>query len=178
MKIVAINGSLRKESFNLKLLNSVKNLLPSEVTSYEVITLENIPMLNQDDLVDGFPESVKNLAEKIEAADAVILATPEYNYSFSAALKNAIDYVSIYPTKPLSKKPIAIMSSSIGLFGGARAQYQLRQVLVNPDCKVISKPEVMLGQAESQFNQAGELTNDHCKDLIKQQLAELLNLCK
>lgn len=174
MKYLAISGSLRKASLNTALLKATEHLLP-EATRMEIATLENLPILNPDDLESGFPQVVNELANKIKQADALVLATPEFNYSVTAALKNAIDWLSIHPDAPLKHKPTAIMSAGPGLFGGARAQYQLRQILIYPDAKLLNVPEVMVGGADK-FNDQGELVDAQSKELIRQQMIALHKL--
>lgn len=176
MKFVAISGSLRKASLNTALLHQAVQLLPDGV-EMEVYTLEGIPLLEPDQLEGGFAEAVNNIALAVTQADALVLASPEFNYSVTGAMKNIIDWLSIHPSAPLKQKPVAIMSASPSMLGGARAQYQLRQMLIYPDAKVLNVPEVMVGNAFERFNEQGELTDEVAKDLIKQQMAALKALC-
>lgn len=176
MKFLAISGSLRKASFNTMLLKSAAKLLPTGV-EMELRTLEEIPMLNPDHLENGFPDVINELANAVKQADALVLATPEHNYSVSAPLKNMIDWLSIHPDAPLKNKPLAMMSASPSTFGGARAQYHLRQMLIFPGLKVLNLPEVMVCFAADNFNAQGELTNSKSKELISQQMMALKEIC-
>jgi chromate reductase len=129
MKILGISGSLRKESFNTRLLHVAQTLAPAGVT-IEVFDLAPIPLYNEDVRAAGYPPPVAALREAIRGADALLFATPEYNYSVSGVLKNAIDWASRPPDVPLLDKPAAVMGASTGLNGTVRAQFHLRQILV------------------------------------------------
>ena len=113
--------------------------------------------------------------EKIRNADALLIATPEYNYSISGVLKNAIDWAS-RPVQgnPLEDKPVAIMSASTGRLGGARAQYHLRQTFVFLNMHPVNRPEVLVSQAADNFNAEGKLTNEQTRTLIKQLIEALV----
>lgn len=172
MKFVAISGSLRKASLNTALLREASKLTPEGV-SMDIYTLEGIPLLEPDLLENGFPEAVNNLALAVKQADALVLASPEFNYSVTASMKNIIDWLSIHPDAPLRNKAVSMMSASPSGLGGARAQYHLRQMMIYPGAKVVNGPEVMIGNAFEHFTEEGKLTNDTSKDLIKQQLEAL-----
>jgi len=146
LNILAFSGSLRKGSYNKMLLRTAVDLAPEEAT-IEVFDLEEIPPFNQD-FEQSPPGRVKDFKAKIKAADAILIVTPEYNYSVPGVLKNAIDWCS----RPVGDnswegKPVAIMSASTGMLGGARAQYHLRQIFVTLDMRPINKPEVMVNFA-------------------------------
>ena len=146
-KILGFAGSLRKGSYNKALLNAAVELAP-ENTEIEVFNLEGIPLFNQD-LELQPPSIVREFKEKIKAADALLIVTPEYNYSMSGVIKNALDVASRPPTERVfAGKPVAIMSASPGRFGGARAQYQLRQTLIFLNAHPVNRPELMLSQAD------------------------------
>jgi chromate reductase, NAD(P)H dehydrogenase (quinone) len=167
--IVAICGSLRRQSYNLKLLMNFRSLLPARVAC-EVITLHDIPLYSEDEEAIGFPQSVQSLVDKISRADLVLFGCPEYNYSVPGVLKNAIDWISRHPKKPLAKKPAAVVGASIGRLGGARAQYHLRQIAVFVDLRFINRPEIMVAEAHKKFDGEGKLidqpTIDHLKKLV------------
>ena len=119
------------------------------------------------------------LKAKIRAADAILLVTPEYNYSIPGVLKNAIDWAARpYGDSAWKGKPVAIMGASPGLLGTARAQYHLRQCLVFLDMPAVNQPEVMIAAAASKFDPAGNLTDDMAKKLIGQLLVNLCDLTK
>lgn len=175
--ILGISGSLRAASFNTGLLRAAQEVAPDGVT-VEIADIADVPLYNDDVYQTGFPAAVEQLRQQVDAADAVILATPEYNFSFSGPMKNAIDWVSRPPVpQAFDGKPVAIMGASAGKLGTARAQYHLRQVLVFLNAFVINKPEVMVGGATGAFT-AGTLTDETARDLIRQQLEALQALAK
>ena len=140
----------------------------------EIFDLEGIPPFNQD-LENTPPQRVVDFKEKIRDADALLIATPEYNYSIPGVLKNAIDWSS-RPKQgnPLAGKTVAIMSASTGRFGGARAQYHLRQSFVFLNIHPINQPEVMLSAAGENIDSNGRLTNQQTRTLIRQLLEALV----
>lgn len=140
----------------------------------EIFDLEGIPLFNQD-LENTPPQRVVDFKEKIRDADALLIATPEYNYSIPGVLKNAIDWSS-RPKQgnPLAGKTVAIMSASTGRFGGARAQYHLRQSFVFLNIHPINQPEVMLSAAGENIDSNGRLTNQQTRTLIRQLLEDLV----
>ena len=177
MKILGFAGSLRKGSYNKMALNAATKLAPDDV-KIEVFDLKDIPPFNQD-LEQYPPERVREFKKKIREADAILIATPEYNYSIPGVLKNAIDWTSRpYGDNVFEGKPVAIMGASIGNIGTARAQYHLRQCFVFLDMYPINQPEVMIGFAQEKFDKNGNLTDEHAKDRIKELLQELVQWAK
>jgi len=177
VKILGLVGSLRKGSFNKALMNAALELVPENV-EIEVFDIAGIPPFNQD-IENDPPQIVKDLKAKIKAANALLIATPEYNYSIPGVLKNAIDSASRPRLdKVFDNKPVALMSASIGKFGGARAQYHLRQSFVFLNMHPINYPEVMLAQAQQHIDENGKLTNEETRNLIKQLLEELAKWIK
>jgi chromate reductase len=173
IKILAFAGSLRKSSYNKALVRAAVEVAPENVVM-EVFDLEGIPPYNQD-LENTPPQKVIEFKEKIRAADALLIATPEYNYSIPGVLKNAIDWASRpYQGNPLEGKPVAIMSASIGKLGGARAQYHLRQSFVFLNMHPVNKPEVMLASAAENVDANGRLTNEQARTLIRQLIEALV----
>ncbi len=167
IQILAFAGSLRAGSFNKALVQAAIQVAPPSV-SIEVFNLEGIPPFNAD-LETIPPTRVVKFKDKIRDADALLIATPEYNYSVSSVLKNAIDWASRPKAdNPLEGKPVAIMSASTSKFGGARAQYHLRQIFVFLNMQPINKPEVMLSDAAHNVDVVGKLTNQETLKLIKQ----------
>ncbi len=158
LRIVGISGSLRKGSYNTALLHAAAELMPPEMT-LEIIDISPLPMLNQD-FEKPFPEVAAEFCDRLAKADGVLFATPEYNSSISAVLKNAIDWASRSPQQPLNGKPAAIIGASIGIFGTARAQSHLRQVLSFVGALTLNKPEVLVGQAHRVFDSEGKLTDE------------------
>lgn len=163
--IVGFTGSLRRNSYNKAALRAAQQLLPAGV-SLEIVDLAPIPFFNEDLEAEGIPAPVVEFKEKIAAADALLIATPEYNYSIPPVLKNALDWASRGANSPLSGKPVGIMSASIGMFGGARAQYHLRQVCVVLNLLVLNRPEVFIMNASTKFDQDGNLTDDYTRKAI------------
>jgi chromate reductase len=173
MKIVGMSGSLRKGSYNSAALRAAQGLVP-EGTTIEIAEIGDLPLYNDDVRAAGYPAPVERLRRQLTEADAVLFVTPEYNYSVSGVLKNAIDWASRPPQQPFDGKPVAIMGASGGLFGTARAQYHLRQMLVFLNAFPVNKPEVMIGQAQNKFDQAGNLTDEPTREFIRKLLASLV----
>lgn len=174
VKVLGMSGSLRRASFNTAALRAACELAPEGVT-IETIDLAPLPIYNDDVRLQGYPPAVQHLRERIKAADAVLFVTPEYNYSVSAPMKNAIDWVSRPPDPPLNWKPCAIMSASTSLLGGGRAQYHLRHMLVSTNSFALNTPQVYITEAPKKFDAEGRLVDQGARDLIKQLLAELRN---
>jgi chromate reductase len=170
--IVALSGSLRRMSYNLAALHVAQNEAP-EGASITIADISDIPLYNQDVQEIAFPPVVLELVAQIAAADAVLIATPEYNYSIPGVLKNAIDWVSRIPDQPFKDKAVAIMGASMGAAGTARAQYDLRKVFVFLDAHVLNQPEIMIGAAHTRFDANGDLTDEKTRDLIRKQIAAL-----
>jgi len=123
-----------------------------------VADISAIPPYNEDVRAKGFPPAVESLRRQIAAADALLFATPEYNFSMAGVLKNAIDWASRPPDQPFAGKPVAMMGASVGMLGTARAQYHLRQVCVYLDMHPINKPEVLIAAAHTKFDAEGKDT--------------------
>lgn len=172
--ILGFAGSLRKDSYNKALLRAAMELMPKEA-KLEVFDLEGIPPFNQD-LENQMPERVKEFKAKIKAADAILIATPEYNYSIPGVLKNAIDWASRpYGDNSFEGKPVAIMSASIGLLGGARAQYHLRQSFIFLDMHPINRPEVIVTFAPQKIDEKGNLTDKETRKRMNELLEKLVD---
>jgi chromate reductase len=150
IKLVAFCGSLRKGSFNHMALQLFIERLPQGV-SVETIGIGDWPLYNADIQAQGFPAPVQAAQQKMLAADGIVFASPEYNYSISGVLKNAIDWLSRMTPQPFAGKPMAQFGASGGPLGTARAQYHLRQMMVFLDGHMINKPEVMIGAAHTKF---------------------------
>jgi chromate reductase, NAD(P)H dehydrogenase (quinone) len=172
-EVLAFSGSLRKGSYNKALIRSAIEVAPSNV-HIDVFDLEGIPLFNQD-LENDPPMKVVEFKAKIKTTDALLIACPEYNFSFSGVLKNALDWAS-RPKKgmPLEGKPVAIMSASTSRLGGARAQYHLRQCFVFLNMHPVNQPEVMLANAPANIDADGNVINEQTKALIQQLLESLV----
>lgn len=170
--VLGISGSLRRGSFNTGLLRAASSVLP-EGMELEIGDISTIPLYNADVEAAGPPAPVARLKERVAAADALLFATPEYNYSIPGVLKNAIDWVSRpVATSPLAGKPIAMMGAG-GRLGTGRSQYHLRQVAVFTNMLPINRPEVMVANAAEKFDQSGNLTDDSIKEQIRALLESL-----
>lgn len=170
--VLGIAGSLRRGSYNRSALRAALNLAPAGI-EIEVFDLEGIPPFNQDNELHP-PDRVVELKTKVRSADAVLFVTPEYNYSIPGVLKNAIDWGSRpYGDNSWGGKPAAIMGASNGRIGTARCQHHLRQVLVSVNMYALTRPQVMIGEAASQFDSDGNLMNEKTKDLIVKLLHNL-----
>ena len=170
--ILGISGSLRKASYNSAALRAAQQLAPGS-TVIAIADIAAIPAYNEDIREQGLPPSVVSLVEKIAAADAILIATPEYNYTIPGVLKNAIDWVSKAPDQPFRHKPIAIMGASMGAIGTARAQYDLRKVFIFLDAHVLNQPEIMIAAAHTKFDADGHLTDEMTRSLISKQIEAL-----
>lgn len=175
--ILGIVGSLRKDSYNLAALKAAQELAPEGVM-LNLIDLHGIPIYDQDDEM-ALPACVLEFKRQILAADAILFATPEYNYSISGGLKNAIDWASRpYGDSAWIGKPAAVMGASTGNLGTARAQYHLRQILVTLNMPTVNQPEVMIANAAHRFDQDGWLTDEPTREIIAKLLAALVELVK
>ena len=174
LKILGFAGSLRAGSYNKSLLRAAANLMPED-TNLEIFDIDGIPAFNQD-TENNMPEKVKDFKSKIREADAILIATPEYNYSVPGVLKNAIDFATRpYGDNPFNEKPVAIMSASVGMLGGARAQYHLRQIFVYLNMHPINGPEVIVPFAQNKFDTSGNLVDENTQMFVRQLLQNLVN---
>lgn len=175
--ILGIAGSLRRDSYNRAALRAAQELVP-EGARLETFDIGGLPGFNQDE--EGQPTAkVVELKQQIRSADAILIVTPEYNYSVPGVLKNAIDWASRpYGDNAWNGKPVAIMGASVGMLGTARAQYHLRQMFVFLNMHPVNQPEVMIANAAKRFDEQGNLTDETSRKLIQQLLAELVNWTK
>ena len=177
MRILGISGSLRKGSYNSGALRAAVELCP-EGAEVEVFDIAPIPPFNQDEDQDP-PAIIREFKEKIKAADAILFATPEYNYSVPGVLKNAIDWASRpYGQSAWEGKPAAIMGASIGAIATARAQYDLRKMMVFLNMFPINRPEVMIGNCSDKYDEQGNLTDEKSREFIAQMLTALVDWTK
>ena len=165
MKVLGISGSLRKGSYNTAALRACAELLPPGMT-LGFARIDDLPLFNQDVMDAGIPAPVKRLRDEVAAADGLLIASPEYNFSVSAALKNAIDWASRPPNQVFQDKPIAIFSAAAGPLGGARVQYDLRRILGQLWGHVLPRPEVFIGMAASKFDAQGKLTDETTRKFL------------
>src|ERR1043166_5979880 len=173
IRILGIAGSLRRESYNRSALRAATEVAPEGAT-LDIFELDGIPAFNQDDEQNP-PAKVVELKRRIREAHAILIVTPEYNYSVPGVLKNAIDWASRpYGDSAWAGKPVAIMGASVGTIGTARAQYHLRQPFVFLNVFPINQPEVMIGNAAGRFDAQGNLTDEKTKGYIRELLQSLV----
>ncbi|HKB43749.1 MAG TPA: NADPH-dependent FMN reductase [Chitinophagaceae bacterium] len=178
LHFAGISGSLRKDSYNTKLLHATMELLPENVTM-EILSIADIPLYNADlDLpaASARPTVVQNFRDALTKAGGLVIVSPEYNYSIPGGLKNAIDWASRGQDSPLLHKPIAVMGASPGMWGTVRMQMAFYGVFLFLDMKPVYKPEVLVAQADKKFDKEGKLTDDTAKDLIRKKLQALKEL--
>ncbi len=172
VRVLGLCGSLRKGSFNCMALKAAGELLPEGMT-LATHELADIPFYNADVEKEGWPAPVKALRDAAAAADAYLFATPEYNHSVTAVLKNAIDWVSRPPQPPFDGKPCAMFGASPGNMGTVRSQLALRQVCIFANLHPVNKPEVMISNADKKFDANGKLTDEPSRKFLGELLVAL-----
>jgi chromate reductase, NAD(P)H dehydrogenase (quinone) len=156
IKVAVLVGSLRKNSFNLRLARAVEHLAPSDL-SFEHVRIDNLPLYNQD-FDHDYPPVCQALKQQIKAADALLFVTPEYNRSVPGVLKNALDVASRpYGTSPFAGKPGAVIGTSIGATGTALAQQHLRNILAYLDVPLLGQPEVFIRFHDDLIDEHGHI---------------------
>jgi chromate reductase len=173
LDVLVICGSLRRGSYNAALARMLPALAPAGLALRPAPSFEKFPIYNFDvQNSTGFPAEVNAWADAIRAADALIIVSPEYNWSIPGGLKNAIDWASRMKEQPFKDKPVALQSAAPGILGGSRAQYHLRQSLTSVDAILFGRPEVIVAGAARKFDEKTlELKDQTAIDLIKQQFA-------
>jgi chromate reductase, NAD(P)H dehydrogenase (quinone) len=176
INVIAFSGSFRKESLNKKALKvAVKIAADLGVDVREIDLNEfDLPVFNADLRENGFPESVVRLKKEIDSADVLLIATPEYNHSVPASLKNAIDWASD-KTNPFAGKVAAIFGASTGMFGTLRAQLHLRQILAALKVEILPQPQVFIRSAGDAFNPDGGLADEKIKNQLRELIEKTLN---
>ena len=172
LDVLVICGSLRKGSYNAALARTLPALAPAGLKLRPAPSFEKIPIYNHDiQSSSGFPPEAVAWADAIRSADALIIVSPEYNWSIPGGLKNAIDWVSRMKDQPFKDKPAALQSAAGGILGGSRMQYHLRMSLTSLDVVLFGRPEVIITFAAQKFDEKTlELKDQTAIDLIKQQL--------
>jgi chromate reductase len=161
MRILAISGSLRRDSHNTALLRAAAEHLPPGVELELWEGLRDVPPYDQDDDAEPAPAAVAQMRAAVAGADAVLISTPEYNHSIPGALKNALDWASRpFATNAFRSKPVAVIGASTGLFGAVWAQAELRKVLVAMGARVV-EGEVVVGQAGEKIDGGVLVDTDH-----------------
>jgi chromate reductase len=169
LRVLGICGSLRRRSLNLAALRAAGELMPPGM-SLQITSIAGLPLYDQDIFDAGMPAPVARLRAEIAAADGLLIASPEYNFSLTAALKNAIDWASRPPDQPFQDKPIAILSVTPGPLGGARGQYDLRRILGQLWGHVLPRPEVFIGNSASKFDADDRLIDEPTRRIMADQL--------
>jgi chromate reductase len=172
MLVLGISGSLRRDSWNGKLLEAARELLPADAELEIYDGLKAVPPYDEDDDTADAPAAAAHFRAAIAGADALLFATPEYNSSVPGQLKNAIDWASRpLATNPLRNKPVAIVGASTGAFGAVWAQAELRKVLAATGARVV-EGEAAVGHAPTRFDDEGRLVDED----IREQLAEVVRV--
>ena len=175
---VGLSGSLRKGSYNTALLNAITGLLPQD-TTMQIASVADIPLYNADlDLpaASARPPIVQAFRDQLAKADALVIVSPEYNYSIPGGLKNAIDWASRGEDSPMLRKAVVVMGATPGMWGTIRMQMAFQPVFLFLDMKPVLKPEVLIAQAKNKFNEQGQLTDATSIDLVRKKLEALRNL--
>ncbi len=170
--LLLISGSLRKASFNRMLAMEAARSYGVEPTWADI----DLPLYNGDvESAEGIPDVVKRLGHQVREAQAVIIATPEYNQSLSGVLKNALDWISRLDDNPWTDKPVAILSAAAGRAGGARAQYALRLALNPFQPRLLTGPEVMVANPVAEFDDQGRLRSEVYQQTLAKLMTKLRN---
>ncbi len=173
LKILGISGSGRKESYNTALLESAKDLLPDGV-ELQTYSIEKFPLFNED-LEENMPDAIVDFKQSIVNADAILFATPEYNYTVSAVLKNALEWGNRPDdSNSWDGKPAAIMSASSSPRGGARAQLHLRQIMLDLNMHPMNRPLLLVAKAEEKFDSNLRLTDARTGEVLRELLTGLV----
>lgn len=177
--ILAISGSLRRDSLNTRLLQAAVEVAPVDTRINIIGGPTDLPILNGDlGMVDS-PLPVLEMRDRISAADALLIATPEYNYAIPGGLKNALDWASLPPGRHcLRGKPVTVMGASMGNFGTVRSQLALRQVWLWTDAIPVTKPEVHVFRAHERFEEQRNLIDVGTHALISDLLDSLRGIAE
>lgn len=176
IKIIGLCGSARKNSYNMSVLNYIKNNHQEDI-EFESLDITNLPMFNQD-LEENLPQTVKEFILQLKSADGFLIVTPEHNYSIPALLKNALDWGSRSDEQVFNQKPVSLISASPGMLGGARVQYQLRQVFVCLNLISLNRPEVFISKVHDKIDENGNITDEYTKKKVIEIFRELVNTVK
>jgi chromate reductase, NAD(P)H dehydrogenase (quinone) len=175
LRLVGISGSLRSRSYNSGALRAVASMIPAGAT-FSIASLADLPFYNTDVEQRGFPPAVERFRGEVAAADALILATPEYNFSVSGVLKNALEWLSRPRNPPAAGKPCAIFGASVSPLGTARGQFHLRHVCVSLNLIPVNTPHVDITNAKEKFDADSRLTDQPSIDALRQLVNELCTL--
>lgn len=175
MRVLGISGSLRERSYNTATLRAAGSLMPDDMT-LEIADISALPLYNQDDERDhGFVAPVQTLRDQAALSDALLVATPEYNFSLSGALKNAIDWLSRPPDPPINLIPAAVLGAG-GRLGTARAQRHFRDIAQHNDLRLVQQPEVLISNPWEKFDDDLRLTDERTRNQIRRLVMALRSL--
>jgi len=172
LHVAGLCGSLRARSYNRAALEAAGALMPAGMR-LRVESFAQLPVYNPDDQALGWPPSLLALGDALRHADAVLIASPEYNFGIPGGLKNALDWLSRLPDQPFRNKPVAILGASPGPVGTVRMQYELRKALHFLEAQVLLKPEVFIGHAPTKFDEAGRLIDETTRKFLGDQMVAL-----
>jgi chromate reductase len=175
IKLLGISGSLRAQSYNSGALSMVGSVLPEDM-EFGVASLSDLPFYNADVEQRGFPSVVESFRRNVTAADALIFAVPEYNFSVPGVLKNALEWLSRPPNPPTNGKPCAVFGASVSPLGTARGQFHFRHICVSLNMIAVNTPHVDITNAKAKFDAQGRLTDQASIDFLRQLVSELRNL--
>ena len=172
LEVLAISGSLRRDSFNRKLIDAASQLAPVGLAISHYEELAAIPMFNEDLEFDGGGASVLRLRSEVQKADGVLISTPEYNQSAPAVLKNAIDWLSRATEDPLALKPVMIIGATVGPWGTRLAQASLRQTLLATHSAILPVAPLFLRSAATAFDATGQLADERARTGLRKGLTQ------
>lgn len=177
LNVAGLCGSLRAASYNRASLDAAGRLMPAGM-ALRIEPFAQIPIYCADEQERAWPREVLALGEAIAQADAVLIASPEYNFSVPGGLKNALDWLSRLPNQPFKGKPVAIMGAATGPVGTARMQYELRRVMHGLEAQVLLKPEIFISNAKSKFDSEGRLVDEVTLKFIGDQMTAFERLIR
>ena len=178
MKLGILEGSLRRASLSRAAARAAAGLVPDDMEAVMLPNPGTLPLFNQDVLDEGMPAPVSDFFAAVDAVDAVLIVTPEYNWSIPGGLKNAIDWLSRKTPTPLAHKPVSIWSVSPGLLGGARVHEGLRHTLLSLEMIIMAKPEVQIAGAKGKLDvETGTVTNADTEAFLRGHLSGFATFC-
>jgi chromate reductase len=175
MKLLGVSGSLRKKSYNSGALRAIASIVPETVT-FRIAEIAQLPFYSADVEQAGLPDTVRQFRVEVAAADAMIFAVPEYNFSLPGVLKNALEWLSRPPNPPVNAKPCAVFGASVSPLGTARGQFHFRHIAVSLNMHLVNVPHVDIANAKMKFDVESQLSDQASLDSLKQLVTELLSL--
>jgi chromate reductase len=172
LRVAGLCGSLRAGSFNQAALEAAGRQMPASMT-LSIEPWAGVPIYCADEQEHGWPSAVLDIARAIANADAVLIASPEYNFGVPGGLKNLLDWLSRLPAQPFRGKPVALLGAATGPLGTARVQYDLRRILHSLEARVLLKPEVFIGNAKAKFDAQGRLVDETTLKFLGDQMQAL-----